>query len=445
MKKLKNVFISIAFVCFCISTSANTTLKGTETNDTIKKKIVYEPSLFTENLYFEAAAGTQILFSKDADRLNFTDRFTPVLSIAIGKWFSPSWGLRIQAQGYALNGFSTVNGIYLADPQLVTIYGNNDPVRNFVIIYPDGSYRYFLRYVNAKIDFQTSILNLLTEYNISRRFDLIAAIGLGYMHVFDYKGVPHTNTISANFELMSTYNLSERLSLNLKVQTAMMPDHFDGRIAGNKYENYSSVSIGLSYFLKKKGFTKAECPENSLPLNTVLQIDTVYKMVNQIDTVYQIINRIDTVFKEIGSNPIENKNQLISSMDLPKKYAQERYLVKEGERFYSIARHYYKDPYLWPLIYYANKSIVPDPEFVPAGIEILLPSVEGSAERLTNTDKKSLARAYIEVYLYYKDLDKSNALNYLWFGTKLNKGVLDEYTNQIDSNDLKMLNSLKNN
>lgn len=444
MKKIINVLISIAFACFCISTSANTTLKGTETNDTIKKKIAYEPSLFSENLYLEAAAGTQILFSKDAESLSFTDRFTPALSIAIGKWFSPSWGLRIQAQGYALNGFSTVDGIYLADPQLVTIYGNNDPVRNFVLIYPDGSYRYFLRYVNAKIDFQTSILNLLTQYNKARRFDLQAAIGLGYMHVFDYKGVPNTNTISANFELMSTYNLTERLGLSLKVQTALMPDHFDGRIAGNKYENYSSVSIGLTYFLKKKGFTKAECPENSLPLNAVLQIDTVYKMVNKVDTVYQIINRIDTVFKEKGSNSIDFQNRVISPKDLPKIFSEEQYLVKEGERFYSIARRYYKDPYLWPFIYSTNKSIVPNPEFVPAGVEITLPALEGTAERLTNADKRNLARAYIEVYLYYKDLDKSKAVSYLWFAKKLDKHVLDEYTNQLDANDLKMLNSLKN-
>jgi phage tail protein X len=446
MKKINIGFISLFLLCFSLSLSAQSVANSPNSKDTIKQKITYKSTLFSDNFSIEAAAGTQLLFSKDAEQLDFTNRFTPAFSLGIGKWFSPFWGAGVEVQGFSLNGFSTLNGIYLADPQSGSIYGTNDPVRNFVIIRPDGSYRYFLHYLNASFHFQLSLLSLLKGYQEDRRIDFIPAFGLGYMHVFNYKGVPNTNSISTNLELMGKYRMNDKFDINLKFQSSFLPDHFDGRIAGNKYEYYSSASLGLTYHFKNRGFEKFSCPPNIPIIKIEREVDTLYQVVSKIDTVYKEIHQVDTIqiisVRDISSNPERQRER--SNEALPAdKVKTEKYSVKEGERLYSIARHYYKDPSVWPLIYRANQNSISNPEFLPAGIEIELPNLEGSVGNLSAKDRRDIARGYIEVYLFYKNRDKDEALHHLYVGKKFDVKVLDEYANQIDGGDIEQSDKFK--
>lgn len=255
----------------------------------------FEPgdtSVFADNLYINANAGSQVLFSKDADKLAFKQRFTPSFSIAAGKWFSPVWGLRLAVQGYALNGFSTVNGLYVADPEPGTIYGNDDPVRNNVVIRPDGSYRHYIRFVNAHMDFQFSLVNLLKGYNEECRWDVAPSAGLGYMRVMEYKGIPSAGIISANAGLSGKYRLTNKLDVNVELQATIMPDQFDGRIAGKMYEQYCSAGAGITYYFGKRGFRKPIAPVPApVPEPVVREIfvrDTIYVEKNSAATENQV-------------------------------------------------------------------------------------------------------------------------------------------------------------
>lgn len=251
MKTIKDLLIILLFVS-TLNLKAQSELKlKAFVNDTIS---------FLDNFYIEPAAGTQILFSKDAGKLSASQRFTPFYSVGAGKWFTPSCGLRLQVQGYALNGFSTVEGLYIADPVSGKVYGNADPVRNHVTIEPDGSYRQYVHYVNLHADFQLNLINFLKGYKENRRWDVIPSVGLGYMRVIKYKGIPHANIISTNFGLMGKYHLTSKLDINGELAAAVLPDQFDGRIAGKIYENYCSANIGISYYFKKKGFKRTACP-----------------------------------------------------------------------------------------------------------------------------------------------------------------------------------------
>ena len=170
------------------------------------------------------------------------------------------------------------------------------------------------------MDFQLSLISLINGYKEGRRIDIIPAFGLGYMRVFDYKGIPNINTISTNFELMGKYRLNDKLDINLKVQASVLPDHFDGRIAGNKYEYYSSASLGLTYYFKKRGFEKFTCPPNIPIIKSVKEVDTLYQVVYKIDTVYKEIHKVDTIqiisVRNIQSNPerqIERSSETVST------------------------------------------------------------------------------------------------------------------------------------
>lgn len=269
------------------------------------------------NWYAEMGVGGQFYFSKGSSSLNFGERITPAISITGGKWFSPYWGTRIQINGYGLNGYSTIDGIYLNDPLTNGfIYGSNDPARNENEIRPDGSYRRNLRYLNTHIDFQVSLANLIIGYNPNRKWDIIPAVGIGYAHTFAYKGTPNTNAVSTNFSLMGKYKFPKGFDLNLEIQNALFPDQFDGRITGKMYESNFAVALGVTYnfgncnfnYIKQKKQKSKHRPRkihyvqiiNPEALSRVETIKTV------IDTVY--INKEVKIEEKI---PVKNNTPVM--------------------------------------------------------------------------------------------------------------------------------------
>jgi len=199
-----------------------------------------------DKFYLELAGGSQILFSQDADILDIKDRLTPHASLSIGTWFSPVWGAELKIQGMSLNGFtslesmSTTSGAEYAD----------DPVRDYVTIRPDGSYRHFIQYGNASLSLFASLANLLGK-NKEHKFDLLPSAGAGLMYVFDYKGIPESYNLSYNFGMSASCRISPRLKFVLKGTGIMVPNDFEGRDAGdNKYNWIGSLDAGLVWYLR---------------------------------------------------------------------------------------------------------------------------------------------------------------------------------------------------
>lgn len=204
------------------------------------------------NWYIEAAGGAQILFSTDAGNLTFGERITPSISITGGKWFSPYWGVRLQVDGFDLNGFSAMGGTYIADPLPDGGYGTNDPVREYSTIRPDGSYRHYVRYFNAHVGIQASAVNLAVGYKDSRKWDIIPAVGIGYFNTFNFEGIPASGNLSGTFSLMGKYTVWNNLDVLLEVSTTLMPDKFDGRLTDRGCENTLAARIGVAYNFKKE-------------------------------------------------------------------------------------------------------------------------------------------------------------------------------------------------
>lgn len=120
-----------------------------------------------------------------------------------------------------------------------------------------------------------------------------------------------------------------------------------------------------------------------------------------------------------------------------------KHKIQSGDYLYKIAENYYKKAHFWPLIYKANREYISNPDLLVLGRELKLPALQGIASNLSEQDKKDIAEGYMEVYLFYKDIDKNKALYHLWVVTKLNQDVLKSYTNRINSGDMESINNFK--
>jgi len=61
--------------------------------------------------------------------------------------------------------------------------------------------------------------------------------------------------------------------------------------------------------------------------------------------------------------------------------------IKQGEDLWFLAEYYYGDAALWDIIYYYNKEkIGDDPEDLPPGITITIPSLPTGDQVLSATE-----------------------------------------------------------
>ena len=109
---------------------------------------------WAENWFVELSVGAEMLFAPDASLRPFGRRISPAVSLAAGKWFTPFIGARLQIKGFQMLGGRTAYGIYLNDPiSGNTLFGNNDPVRDYVTVYPAGKYYTPAYYQNSHLTY----------------------------------------------------------------------------------------------------------------------------------------------------------------------------------------------------------------------------------------------------------------------------------------------------
>ena len=185
-----------------------------------------------DNWFISLNGGLAVLMSEETRYMDFMDQLKPTVGFAVGKWFSPVWGLRLSAtgaklQGFRINGGNNDNPYYFMGSWLT---GKNYASAGGGIIRtgiqssytdvttPEGAelvayrflnldkpiatskgtgYTYDITYVGASVDFMLNLKNMFTAYNPKAFFNPMLYAGIGYAHTF--------KADDANPELMATF------------------------------------------------------------------------------------------------------------------------------------------------------------------------------------------------------------------------------------------------
>lgn len=92
-----------------------------------------------------------------------------------------------------------------------------------------------------------------------------------------------------------------------------------------------------------------------------------------------------------AKNSVGNEPGVQKEKPTPK--AMTTYIIEKDEWLWDISREVYGKPYLWPLIFEANKTINDDPNLVEPANTLMIPSLEGSSSNLTKEDYAKLSKA----------------------------------------------------
>ncbi|HAH52047.1 MAG TPA: hypothetical protein DCL80_12655 [Balneola sp.] len=124
--------------------------------------------------------------------------------------------------------------------------------------------------------------------------------------------------------------------------------------------------------------------------------------------------------KETVSSPDESaavKEEATATRTTPK--AMTTYIIEKDEWLWDISREVYGEPYLWPLIFEANKTVNDNPNLVEPSNTLMIPVLVGDSSNLTKEDYSTLAKATKLVSeAYAKAGNSERAKEYARFAAK---------------------------
>ena len=201
-------------------------------------KYAVKTNQFWDNWFISAGGGAQVYFGDGDSQGSFGKRIAPTLDVAVGKWFTPGLGLRFEYSGLQAKGFGYIPGDYATGSK------NNK-----------GAYMQKWNMAHFHGDVLFNLSNLFCGYNETRVYNLIPYLGFGVMHSWD---ALKTNELAATVGLINRFRLSSALDLNLEAKGTLVNDRFDSEIGGNAKEGLASITLGLTYKFKQRGWNRSK-------------------------------------------------------------------------------------------------------------------------------------------------------------------------------------------
>lgn len=206
------------------------------------------------------------------------DVTSPYFGLAVGKYFNPEFGLRLDLGGYTLKN-----------------YFSNSKI--------DKSLK--ANYINANVDVMVNLINLFGKYNFERKVDLYGILGIGYLgHLGFENGVEdfnmksdkysgNQNFVNTRFGLQGAFHASKLIDINLELNANLIPSHFTN--SKRKFNGYVNALVGVTYKFKNRGFELAEVVEPGLVASLN---DEINRQRGEIDTKDGQINDLNNKLKE---------------------------------------------------------------------------------------------------------------------------------------------------
>lgn len=170
-----------------------------------------ESNHFFDNMFMTAGAGAQLLLTKNA--IDHSGMVAPLLSLALGKWFTPVSGLRLSAAG------------------------------GYFSSYTDARKRH--AYLAAGVDYMFNIHAAASGYDPQRRFELIGILGanLAYINKSERNVYP-----GFTLGLQGLWHLTPSFGLFVEPQLRGYSDKFaPGSMKDFGFDGLLAVNTGVHY------------------------------------------------------------------------------------------------------------------------------------------------------------------------------------------------------
>lgn len=197
---------------------------------------------FFDNWFISVGGGAQMLVGHNNNEGKFSKRLSPALNVAIGKWFTPGLGVRLQYSGLSVNRHHEKK----------------------------------INYMNLHADVMLDLNALFGGYNPRRVYEIIPYAGAGFTHSYSK---PHTQAMTFNGGIINRFRLSSALDINLELSATGLEGKFDGKRSGKRdYDCILGATVGLTYRLGRVKTFKRPYPQLISALELAAMNQTINDM-----------------------------------------------------------------------------------------------------------------------------------------------------------------------
>lgn len=234
MKRL-NIFIGAAALAAVLMTAATNINAQENGNRDEYGNIVrgpYETNRFGDNWFIGAGGGINIFINEGYDI-----KVAPSLDINLGKWFTPSVGMRIGYQG--LNS---------------QVWSDNASTLGPTLDSDKGQYLQKFGYMYIHGDFLWNMSNALSGYKETRFWDFVPYLHAGFYRAYGTDNISYSNNeLAAGAGLLHNLRLTERLDLIVDMRATFV----NGRVhEASGLAIIPSVTMGLAVDIGWPGFVR---------------------------------------------------------------------------------------------------------------------------------------------------------------------------------------------
>ncbi len=198
----------------------------------------YVTNGFWDNWFITAGGGAQVYFGQSDGHGSFGKRIAPALDISVGKWITPSVGVRFQYSGLKAKGWTY--------GQLPYSYGSPDA---------EGYYREKFNTMNLHADFLWNISNAIGGERIDRFWNLVPYAGVGWARSSGNSTSKDEIALSAG--LLHNWTISDAVDISIDMKSMIVNQRYTFSNMNNGVTALVSVTAGISYKFGTVGFQRA--------------------------------------------------------------------------------------------------------------------------------------------------------------------------------------------
>lgn len=198
----------------------------------------YVTNGFWDNWFLSAGGGAQIYFGQSDTYGDLGKRLAPALDISLGKWITPSVGVRFQYSGLKAKGWT--------HGELPYSTGTADS---------QGYYKEKFNTMNLHADFLWNISNAIGGERTDRFWNISPYVGMGLARS-NGNGYDK-NELAVTVGMLHNWRLSDALDMNIEMKSMFVNQRFAFTEGSKGVNALGSVTVGLTYKFGKRGFQRA--------------------------------------------------------------------------------------------------------------------------------------------------------------------------------------------
>lgn len=204
----------------------------------------YETGRFIDNTWISIAGGINLFENSPKD----VGGVTPALDINIGKWLTPSVGLRLGYQGITASSWTNAQYPYFKE------------------MGDDGRYKNVFNTMYIHGDVLWNVSNAFSGYKETRLWNFVPFLSAGVAR--SWKNGVYNNELAVGVGLLNNIRISNRVDLNLEVRQLVVKQGYDSSPVGG-VAGMTSATFGVSVKLGKTGFVRSHTAEYASRINAL--------------------------------------------------------------------------------------------------------------------------------------------------------------------------------